>query len=114
MKRIAIALLVLVMIAMVGCGSEKSVEMVAPAAVPTTIPETLSPTEVPTPEPTTEPTPEPTATLTPKPTPTPTPKPTALPNDLIVGTWKTCRMITDSSSYSMRELESLLGRYDLS
>ena len=114
MKRIAIALLMLVMIAMVGCGSEKSVETVAPAAVPTTIPETLSPTEVPTPEPTTEPTPEPTATLTPKPTPTPTPKPTALPNDLIVGTWKTCRMITDSSSYSMRELESLLGRYDLS
>ena len=43
MKRIAIALLVLVMIAMVGCGSEKSVETVAPAAVPTTIPETLSP-----------------------------------------------------------------------
>ena len=36
MKRIVIALLVLVMIAMVGCGSEKSVETVAPAAVPTT------------------------------------------------------------------------------
>ncbi len=86
MKQLAVlALLGLLVLSVVACGSETAEPTNTPAPAATAVPPTSpppAPTSTPVPEPTTAPTeaPEPTPTTAPEPSPTPEPEPTAAPD----------------------------------